>query len=266
VENAFAPDAASSPAAFENFPARAYLEKYYSEVGPENAALLATLIDYLAATEAPTGCVIEVAGGPSLFSMLALAAVRGEPFEHVLFTDLGRENLREVQRWLDEDPDRFDYAPVLGWLEAKTGAAPDSICMTLRSSRWQLASFDWRHDPPREWCGRFDVVSSHFFAESATSDEEEFIAMMRRIPRLGRPGALVFMSFMSGSRGYTVGGADFPGFDLDETTLLGYFRDAGVSLEDLFLRTVAAEDPASDPGYCGLLFVAGRLSPAERGE
>lgn len=261
VESAFGPVAASSHTAFENFPARAYLEKYYSGVGPENTALLGTLIDYLAATEAPTGRVIEVAGGPSLFSMLALAAVRGEPFERVLFTDLGRENLREVERWLDEDPDRFDYAHVLAWLEERVGASRDSICLTLRSSRWQLASFDWRHDPPREWCGGFDVVSSHFFAESATSNEEEFIAMMRRIPRLGRPGALMFMSFMSGSHGYRIDGAAYPGFEVDETSLLAYFRDAGVSLSDLFLRTVAAEDPASDPGYEGLLFVAGRLFP-----
>lgn len=267
AENALAPVAASSHAAFEDFPARAYLDKYYSGVGPENSVLLGMLIDYVTATEAPTGRVIEVAGGPSLLSMLALAAVRGEPFERVVFTDLGRENLREVERWLGEDPGRFDYAPVLAWLEKKAGAAPGSICTTLRSSRWQLASFDWRDDPPREWCGRFDVVSSHFFAESATSDEEEFIAMMRRIPRLGRPGALIFMSFMSSSHGYRIDGADYPGFEVDETSLLAYFRDAGVSLSDLFLRTVAAEHPASDPGYEGLLLVAGRLFPtAEPGD
>ena len=44
--------AAESPSVFEAFPARAYLEKYYSGVGPENAALLGTMIDYLAGSDA----------------------------------------------------------------------------------------------------------------------------------------------------------------------------------------------------------------------
>jgi lysine decarboxylase len=254
--------AAPEHAAFEDFPARAYLEKYYSGMGAENAVLLDTVVDYIAATGAPTGRVVEVAGGPSLLSMLALAAVRGEPFEEVLFTDLGQANLDEVERWLTQDPMRFDYSHLLAWLEQRTGAQPEAVSAALRASHWELSSFDWKGDPPPEWCGRFDVVASHFFAESATSNEEEFIAMMRRVPRLGRPGAVALLSFMSRSRGYTIDGADFPGFDVDETTVLGYLRAAGVSLSDLHLRTVPAEDPGSDPGYEGLLFVAGRLAPA----
>ena len=43
--------------------------------------------------------------------------------------------------------------------------------------------------------------------------------------------------------------------------MLAYLRTAGVALRDLVLRTVPAEDPASDPGYEGLLFVAGWLAP-----
>lgn len=257
---------AASHAAFEDFPARAYLEKYYSAVGPENAAFLAMIIDYVTATDAPSDRVIEVAGGPSLLSMLALTAARGEPFEHVLFTDVCQENLREVHRWLEGDPARFRHDHVLGWLEDRTGAAPDLLCSALRSSAWELRRFDWRSDPPPEWCGRFDVVASHFFAESATSTEEEFLAMMRRIPRLGRPGSIALMSFMARSKGYTIEGADFPGFDVDESTLLAYLRAAGLSLDEVFLRTVPAEEPATNPGYDGLVFVAGRLaSPADPG-
>jgi len=244
---------------FDEFPARAYLTKYYSTVGPENAALMGTLMDYLAATQAPTDRVIEVAGGPSLFSMLAVAAQRRGPFEHVLFTDLGRENLREVENWLKGEHDRFDYAHLLAWLEERTGTPVDPVCAALRASNWELANFDWKREPPAEWQGSFDVVSSHFFAESATSREEEFIELMRNLPRLGRPGAVVLMSFISRSKGYTVGGVEFPGFGVDETTVLAYLRTAGVALRDLVLRTVPAEDPASDPGYEGLLFVAGRL-------
>jgi lysine decarboxylase len=249
-----------SPSEFERFPARAYLSKYYSEVGSENATLLRSITTYLSESGAPTDTLVEVAGGPSLFSALAVAAVRRRPFERVLFTDLGQDNLEEVRMWVEEEPGRFDYRHALDWLARQTGAAEAEIAQALRSTPWELEAFDWRQPPPPEWQGAFDVVASHFFAESATADEPEFLAMLGRVPRLARQGSTLFMSFMSGSHGYTVDGREFPGFALDETNVMTYLDRAGVALTDVVLRTCAADEPGSAPGYEGLLFVAGRVS------
>ena len=257
--------AAPEASVFDEFPARAYLEKYYSEVGRENATMLRSITDYLSRADAPTETVVELAGGPSLASMLALGAIRRSPLKRILFTDVGRENLAEVDRWVSDSGDQYDYRHVLRWLEGETGAAPEEIVAPLRDSKWELERFDWRGSPPADWCG-FDVVCSHFFAESATSSEEEFVEMLGQVPRLGRPGAVVLMSFMSRSEGYTIDGMDFPAFGVDEANLLAYLRRAGVGLTDVVMRTCGTDDASSGPGYEGLLFVAGRLgaTPALR--
>ncbi len=255
---------AFADSAFQDFPARAYLEKYYGTVGRENAAMLRAIIDYLAGVDTPTETVIEVGGGPSLFSLMAIAADRRRPFRQVTFTDIAPGNLREIELWLEDDPGQFDYGPVLAWLARETASDAGEVAWSLRKSRWELVPFDWREPPPDRWRHGFDVVSSHYFAESATSSEAELIGLLGRLPRLARPGALILLSCMCRSPGYVLAGRDFPAFSIDEHSIGGYLERAGVRLSDPLLRTTPAEDPASQPGYEGLLFIGGRLGAPYR--
>jgi len=239
---------------------RAYLEKYYGEMGTENVAFARSISDYLCERTAPTDSVIEVAGGPCLYSLLSLMSARRLPFEHVTFTDIGWKNLREVESWLRDEPSKFDYSPLLQWLESEIGADADALASFLRDSTWEMAGFDWREPVPAAWRRRYDVVSCHFFAESATNDEAELVSFLRKLSELGRPGATLLTSFICRSDGYRIQGRDFPAFGVDQSNIFDYLERAGVALEDVEVRTVAAENPQSNPGYDGLLFVAGRLS------
>ena len=244
---------------FYEFPARAYLEKYYSAVGDENAAFMRFITDYLKDRSVTTDTVIEVAGGPSLYSLMAMTACRGRAFRHVTFTDIGWKNLREVDCWVNDYPHQFDYDPLLAWLQREVGAEPAKVSRWLRSSTWELVNFDWRDPVPSAWQRAYDVVSCHFFAESATSDEAEFVAFLRKLGRLGQPGATLLLSLMCRSDGYTIGQRDFPAFSVDEENVFQYLERAGLLLEDVQVRTTPCEDPSTLPGYDALLFIGGRL-------
>jgi hypothetical protein len=252
-------NATPSESPFYEFPARGYLEKYYGSVGPENAAFVRSITDYLWTRTAPTDTVIEVAGGPSMYSVMALMASRGRPFAHLTFTDIGWKNLREVECWLQDDPSQFDYGHLLRWLKAEICVDADAVARALRASTWELAGFDWHQPVPQAWRHSYDVVSCHFFAESATNDENDLVAFLAKLGELGRPGATLLTSFICRSSGYTIQQRDFPAFAVDESNVFRYLELAGVQLEDVEVRSVAAEDPESDPGYEGLLFLAGRL-------
>lgn len=251
--------AAQSDSVFYEFPARAYLEKYYGTVGDENAAFMRSIIDYVGERSVPTDTVIEVGGGPCLYSLMGMMARRQRPFRHVTFTDIGWKNLREVESWLHDYPDQFDYQPLLSWLEQQLGADPAAIARSLRSSRWELVNFDWRDALRPAWQRAYDVVSCHFFAESATSDERELVDFLAKLGRLGRPDATLLISFMCRSSGYTIGHSDFPAFPIDEDNVFKYLRQAGLTLRDVEVRTTPSEDPSMMPGYESLLFIAGRL-------
>ena len=244
---------------FYEFPARAYLEKYYGAVGDENAAFMRSITDYLTDRSVVTDTVIEVAGGPCLYALMSVMACRGRPFWHLTFTDIGWKNLREVECWLHDYPNQFDYAPPLSWLQAEIGAEPAAITRSLRASTWELVNFDWRRPVPGAWQRAYDVVSCHFFAESATSDEAELIAFLQKLGRLARPGATLLTSFMCRSAGYTIQQRDFPAFSIDEDNIFHYLEQAGLELEDTELRATPCEDPSTMPGYDALLFIGGRL-------
>lgn len=253
----------STSDAFLDFPSRAYLQKYYRSVGAENAALLRAIHESVDVLGGSTDSIIEVAGGPCLYSMMGVAAHRRRPFKRITFTDIGWQNLSEVAWWLRDDPHQFDYSELLSWLEAEFGASSAEVTDALRASPWELVQRDWLELEPAPSEGRYDVVSSHFFAESATRNEDEFVELLSRIARLGRPGATVLMSFMCRSEGYTVAGVEFPAFAVDESSLMSYLEAAGVGLESPLLRIAPTEDPSSQPGYDGMVFVGGRLIAAE---
>jgi NNMT/PNMT/TEMT family len=253
------PAEAPSRAAFLEFPARAYLEEYYGAVGEENAAMLRAILAGLPRPEAVGPCVIEVGGGPSLFSLMAIAARRRRPFERVTFTDIAAANLTEVRWWLDDDPRQFDYLELLSWLEAEVGADPLAVTESLRASPWELVPIDWLASDAPYWHGAFDVVSSHFLAESATEDRAELLDLLGKVGRLGRHGAAVLLSFVCRSHCYRVNGQEFPVFALDEDSVLELLADAGVSLANPQVRAAPTEDPNSQRGYEGMVFVAGRL-------
>jgi NNMT/PNMT/TEMT family protein len=257
-------NATPTESVFYEFPARGYLEKYYNAMGPENVAFVRSITDYVMARTAPTNTVIEVAGGPCMYSLLALMAARGRPFEHLTFTDIGWKNLREIETWLQDGPSQFDYHALLGWLADEAGVDPAAVARRLRASAWELASFDWRNPVPPAWRHAYDVVSCHFFAESATSDETELVAFLAKLGELARPGATLLTSFICRSAGYTIQHREFPAFGVDRDSIFGYLEQAGLKLEDVEVQHVASEAPASDPGYEGLLFVAGRLPTHRR--
>ena len=256
--------AALSESIFCAFPARSYLEKYYSSVEPENAAFVRSITEYLWPRTEATDTVIEVAGGPCLYSLMSLMASRGQPFDHLTFTDIGWKNLREVECWLQGHPSQFDCDPLLRWLSEEVGVDPDTVARLLRASTWELARVDWRKPVPQAWRHSYDVVSCHFFAESATDDETELVAFLEKLGDLGRPGATLMTSFVCRSADYTVQQRDLPAFAVDETTIFEYLERAGLELEDIEVRSVPSEDPASHSGYKGLLFAAGRLPGRSR--
>lgn len=248
-----------SSSVFGRFPAREYVSHYYSYVGDENAAMLDAMLDSVAVLKPTMGRVVEAGGGPSLVPLIALTAGQ-RPAREVVFADVAPSNLTEVQAWLDHEKNAFDYRAVLEWIAQRTGKAADEIERGLRASSWTIERVDLLEALPKTMLGGFDTVSSHFFAESATDEEDEFVFLLSQIQSLGAPGAAIFMSFMRRSLGYSVAGIRFPALDVDEETLPGYFDRAGFKMTEVTWRTTPVEDPPTREGYQGMVFLSGRLA------
>lgn len=228
--------------------------------------MMTAIIDYVRGRAVRPARVIEVAGGPTVFSLLALTVALEAPPEQIVFTDIAESNLREVDDWLHDRPGAFDYAHLYGWLETQAHADAERAVHELRGVRWELRQVDWHEPPPVAWLGAFDAVSSHFFVESATPDEAEALTFLRNYAGLASSGALVLLSFLQRADAWDCDGVPVPSLQVHEGMIEAFLRSGGIALDDAAIRTAAGRQPAAVAGYEGVVTVSGLRaeSPSEQ--
>ena len=241
------------------FPARAYLDQHYGHMSSETATMMASIIDYVrACTEVRRPArLIEVAGGPTVFSLLALTAALEAAPQRIVFTDIAETNLKEVDDWLHDRPEAFDYSHLYAWLEGEARADPERAVAALRAAEWELVQQDWGEPPRVEWVGAFDAVSSHFFVESATPDERTALRFASNYAAVGVPDALVLLSFLQHADSWDCDGFPVPSLQVHEGMLEAFLARAGLTLRDAAIRTAAGRQAADITGYAGVVTVSG---------
>lgn len=220
--------------------------------------MMASIIDYVRTRGAARPArLVEVAGGPTVFSLLALTAALEAAPERIVFTDIADANLAEVDDWLHDRPDAFDYAHLYAWLEDEARADPERAVAALRAADWELVRVDWHDPPPAAWIGAFDAVSSHFFVESATPDEQTARTFASNYAALGRPDALVLLSFLQHAESWDCDGIPVASLQVHEGMIEGFLATAGLPLRDTSIRTAPGRQTADVTGYAGVVTVAG---------
>ena len=250
----------TSPDALTRFPARFYLEKYYSHVRVENAAFMRAVGDAVAGAGS-LGTVVELGGGPSLCGLLAMAAATDEGPARVVWIDAAPSSLDQVAAWLRDDAHAFGYEAVLRWLAETMGADPAALATRLRAASWHLHCADLRTGLPAAVRGVGDVVGSYFLAEAATDQEPVFVELTRRVGEAAAPGARVALAYVRRSGPYRLQDATLhPALAVDESSLPGMLDAAGLRFAELALRRGPRDDPPARPDYEGMVFATGRLA------
>ena len=247
---------------FLTFPARFYLEKYYSGVGAENEAFMRAVAE--SGREAgKLETVVEIGGGPSLCGMLAMAAGAEEGPERVVWVDIAPSNLAEVGAWLEDAEGAFEYAEVLRWIEGELDVDSAKVVRRLRGADWEMHAVDLWKGLPADLAGAGDVVGSYFFAEAATGLEDGFIGLTASLAEAAAPGARLALAYIRRSQPYHLNDdAVYPAFSVDENSIPSLLERAGLDLEDLQVMLGPRDEPPARPGYDGMVFVSGRLPPS----
>lgn len=245
---------------FYDYPARFYLDRYYSTVGNENAAFMRAVGDAVAPLET-LKTVVELGGGPSLCGALAMTAATAAGPSRVIWIDAGLPNLCEVDSWLRGAETAFDYTPVLDWLEQEFSVSREAVAERLRCAEWDIRHVDLWHGVPVDIRGAGDVVASYFVAECATDSEAEFVALTTRVLDAARIGGNVVLAYVRDSEPYQLqDDAVLPALSLDEDSLPALLDAAGLRFEHLEIRRGPLDEPAPRRGYSGMAFVYGRLA------
>jgi hypothetical protein len=231
---------------------REYLADYYSEVEPDERETIAFFVD--AMRDVPPGDPILFFGvGPTLHHVFLAAGKASE----IHLADYLPENLDEIRRWLDRDPDAHDWSAFVRYtLECEGLADPTDLDVRQREAITRmkitrLLQADAGHPQPLP--ERYATVVSAYCADSATGDRATWETYLRNIAGLVRPGGTFVTAALRGARHYLVGGKPFPSADVDEhdvATVLDPGFDATVEVRELVAQ--------QSHGYSGIVLARAR--------
>ncbi len=205
---------------FSHFSPRAYLDEYHCRWDAEDEFLMAFLHNVYQYLD-PQNTLLEIGGGPTIHQLISAR----NKVETVVFGEFLKKNRVEIKSWRENRRDSFNWDIYFEHvLKLERGSHEQNISEMKKTLRQKLRfivpcnileSRPMPFMPVRD----FDLVSGHFCPESITAQEQEFLAGMRRVVSLAKPGGLLVMSFLKESTIYAVGNTNFSAYLLTEAKL-----------------------------------------------
>lgn len=206
---------------------RDYLEEFYIDrvVADEQLAVryqIELLRRLTQVGQHPISCMLEFGCGPTMHRAIAAAPYVTE----LHLADYLDSNLKEIERWLDNEPTSFNWNHYTRYILTLEGNVPTADAISQREyetrkkvTRLIQANAGNKQPLGKEGKGTYPVVLSYFCADSATGDKKIWERYMRNIASLVKPGGVFTVAALAECFAYR--------------TREQYFPSANVTLEDI---------------------------------
>lgn len=226
------------------FDPQAYLRNYYT--GPDSEDRFVTRCMVTALRDMPSNLLtLELGGGPTLFAVATLAPQSRE----IHFCDLLPANLKEVRRWLENEPDAFDWGPYIEMtLEEETivvtPAAVAARAEEMRRKVTRLLTCNALDPAPLSSTSQtYDLVVAQTSLDALSADIDEWKQVMRNVSEtLVAPHGRLLVSLVSGTEGYSVDDKIFSVLPLTVDDVRQGYIEAGFRADTLQIETMTAPD------------------------
>jgi len=245
---------------FVPFDPVAYLNEYYSHLGPENQELLHFLHEAYARIFAQLAMarVLEFGGGPTIYQLISAAQY---PVS-IDFSDYLAVNLTAVHMWLQNRPERFHWDDFIRYVLDHEGEGSDGDAIEKRAQLIRRKVNDLMHcdakkiHPLGSMChAQYDIVSINFVLESITTELAEWNRLVDNVEPLIKPQGYVLMSAIIGATQYRIGELFFPAVPISPETITSKLKQKHFSI--VCTRCIGAEHKEKQ-GYEGIFMVLAR--------
>ncbi|XP_018430130.1 PREDICTED: nicotinamide N-methyltransferase-like isoform X2 [Nanorana parkeri] len=217
-----------------SFDPKAYLTSFYS-AGSERDNIVKFRLQKLHETFGPGGIsgdvLIDIGSGPSIYQFLSAC----ESFPHIIATDFTDQNRQELEKWLHNDPEAFDWSKIVKtaceiegkrdkW-EEKQDKLRSRLRKVLKCDVTESNPLGPVEVPPA------DCLTTSFCLETACKDLEAYRRAIHNITKLLRPGGHLVVLGSLGNTYYTVQGKNFSCLPLDEDDVKGAVTQAGYTIQ-----------------------------------
>lgn len=218
------------------FDPREYLQECFSEPDDEYRFGIQFLLNTL--HKLPRDLfVLEFGAGPALHSVAALAPYARE----IHFSDYVPASLLEVQQWLDDTPNAYNWHPFIKIILEKEGINPTPQLIAKRESEMRrkvtrLMRCDaFEQAPLGHNAAHYDLVLAPHCTDVAASTVEEWMQVMENITTLVKPGGWLLVSITTGATLNTVGRQVFSCVNLSDQDMIYGFVSTGYNPDTLHL-------------------------------
>ena len=218
---------------YSQFSARAYLEEYYAEICDDYEDIFLSAFYHDAYRFLPDNLnVVEVGGGPVISQLISAS----RKAESITLSDYKKENLAEVKKWVNKEPDAFNwdgyFRLVLG-IEG-TAITKENVAAAKERLRSKIKKFiqcnifESNMFAPNK-IGPFDVVSTSFCPESITDNEKDYTKAIKNLISQLKPNGKLIMMLIRNAKCYTISDKKFSCFSIDEKGMERLLTKYGMS-------------------------------------
>ncbi len=239
---------------FSKFSPRDYLQEYYAKVGTENQAILDFLheiYEYIFSNDLKAAKHLELGGGPGIYQLISLAKY---PVE-IHFSEYGEANLIEVKAWLNNHSSQYNWHDFFEYVLKKENCEEiEQRKALVREKITQVVCGDIKKKAPlgSKIKEKYDIVSSHFVAESITDSREKWQKMLKNLLHPLKKDGYFVLGSITGATKYRVGQRYFPAVPVSEDEIYNYLELLGLKI--IKTSFVPAEE-VIDQGYDGIYLV-----------
>lgn len=232
-----------------------YLETFFAEAGPDTHETLKFIRRELRQfIDQPVEKLLDFGSGPTVVVSLAASPYAKE----IHLADYLPSNLAEAQKWLDSDPDAFDWDPCIADILKIEGTDATSqnirqrACELRAKARTLLCDAALEH-PLIGSNETYPLVLSIFCADSATSSRDTWRKYMKNIISLVAPQGQILIAALRNCTSYHVGDRVFPSPNINEKDLEAIFVEEGFSRDDLKIEICEVPECAQE-GFKSIMF------------
>ena len=219
------------------FDPKEYLQECFSEPDDEYRFGIQFLLNTLHKLP-PDLFVLEFGGGPALHSVAALVPYARE----IHFADYVPANLAEVQQWLDNTPNAYNWQPFIEIILEKEGITPTPQIIAEREAEMRrkvtrlIRCNALEPAPLGQNAAQYDLVLAPYCTDVAASTVEEWGQVIKNITTLVKPGGWLLVGITTGATLNTVGQQVFSCADLSDQDMIFGFVSAGYNPDTFYLE------------------------------
>lgn len=195
---------------------------------------------------------LEFGCGPVIIHALPLTRF----VDDLHLADYLPDNLRQIQLWLDDDDDAFDWDPFIQdvMVMEQQAIQLEERKAQLRAKVTNLRHGDIRRSVPLGNETRYDLVTSFFCVEAVANDLVQWQEYMANLASLVAPGGVLVLAAMRNCKAYQVLNHLFSSCPVDETNLAALLPKLGFDATTIKIKSVPIRTWA-EHGFAGICLV-----------